>query len=981
MLEIYLLGRFEVQTNGEPVELPSRPAQMLLAYLALQPEIQHRRDKVAGRLWPESAESNAKANLRHALWKLRQSIGEDMIEADRSSLKLSQKKTEQIDALQLETWAEEATRAEEWIQWAALYKGELLPGWYEEWVVRERERLEALFQRHMPTALEAMVDEQRWDSVLKWSERWIALGHVPEHAYRALMTAHAVLGDSAAVAATYERCAKALRSELGVEPSPETKSHYEALAAGERPEPSSTAQVGEPSKAQHNLPAKTTTFIGREQEINKLTGLLDGTDHRLVTITGPGGSGKTQLALQVGRRLTGEFADGVWFTDLSQLSDPDLIASSIASVLGVKERGDRSAFESLQEYLVHREVLLLLDNFEHLIEGAPIVGELLSSAEGLKCLVTSREPLRVYGERELPLRPLSLPEADEEITLEALGNSEAVQLFRDRAAAIDPRFEVTADNAYEVSEICRRLDGLPLAIELAAARVRMFPPKALLEQLDDRLGTLTGGPRDAPVRQRTLRGTLKWSHSLLSTNEQALFSRLGIFVGGCDLRSLRAVCGDIRDDELVGSVQSLLAKSLLYQEAGLESEPRYRMLETIREYALDQLDAEELRDEIARRHARYFADLVELAREELEEAVTERWIDRLEIEHDNIRTALSWSLDQGDEAALALKIVGSMTTFWHVRGYLTEGYTATLSALESAGKHADPRLKAKATLGAALLAYRQNNIPAAGKHYEDALELSRNVDAPAWMAKALIGVGMVATERGQYEAVEEKFEQALELFRSVDDKSGMSNAFMNLGWAAMRTGDYETAEKQIKKALDLSREIDNRQAVGLCLSGLGEAYLRMGELEPATEYLEDSLSVRTSLGDRWGMGATLGSLGWAAMHQEDWTNARDRLKESLSIRKELGDKGGMAWCLEKLAEINLTTGQGTRAAKLYGAAHSIRESIGSSIDPADQAEYQDNLEELRKQLGEHEFEAAWSRGEKHPISLIEDLDLVSKPIS
>lgn len=975
MLEINLLGRFKVQSGGEPVELPSRPAQMLLAYLSLQPGIRHRREKIAGRFWAESTESNARGNLRNALWKLRQAIGDEMFEADKSSLELSQRQAIHIDAAQLEIWPEEANRTEEWIQWAELYKGELLPGWYEEWVVRERERLEALFQRHMPVALEAMVEEQRWNAVLKWAEHWIALGHVPEPAYRALMTAHAVLGDSAAVAATYERCAEALRSELGVEPSPETKSHYEALAAGERPESSRAGQERKPPEAQHNLPAKTTTFIGREGEIDELTGLLAGSEHRLVTITGPGGSGKTHLALQVGRRLTGAFPDGVWFTDLSQLSDPDLIPSSIASVVDIKGQGDLSALEGLHEYLASREILLLLDNFEHLIEGAPIVGELLSSAEDLKCLVTSREPLRVYGERELPLRPLSLPEANGKPTLDTLEKSESVQLFHDRAAAIDPHFELTNDNADKVAEICRRLDGLPLAIELAAARVRMFPPKALLDQLDNRLATLTGGPRDAPARHRTLRNTLEWSHSLLSSNEQALFSRFGIFAGGCDLEALRAVCDDIRNDELLEGVRSLLAKSLLYQKEGPEGEPRYRMLETIREFALERLEGDGRLNEIARRHARQFADLAERAREELDEAVTERWIDRLEVEHDNVRTALRWSLDHDEDAALALRIVSSMATFWHVRGYLSEGYTATLNALESAGQDADSRLRAKATLGAALLAYRQNNIPAAGRHYEKALELSRQVKEPAWMAKALIGVGMVETERGQYDSVEEKYEQALELFRSVGDKNGMSNAFINLGWAAMRTGDYETAEIQIKKALDLSREVEHRQAVGLCLSGLGEAYLRMGELEQATEFLEESLSVRTSLGDKWGMGATLGSLGWAALRQEQWSDARARLKESLSLRKGLGDRGGMAWCLEKLAEIDLATGQEAEAAELYGAAHSIRERIGSSIDPADQAEYEVNLDRIRGTIGDDQFEDAWSAGAEQGVSITDQMDL------
>lgn len=973
MLEIFLLGGLKVELDDEPIEIASRPAQALLAYLALQSGFDQRREKLAGSLWPESTESNARGNLRQALWQLRKSIGDKAIQADKASIGLRQDQPFTIDVIRLEREAKSATTGEDWINWAGLYRGELLPGWYDDWVILERERLEALFQRHMASALQVMVKEGRWNAVLQWAEHWISLGHVPEPAYRALMTAYAAQGDAAALVATYERCVQALESELGVQPSPETDAHYEALAAGERPAVAAATIALDPPASRHNLPAQATAFIGREREIRKVVDLLGDPDHRLVTVTGPGGTGKTRLAFEVVKRLTPGLPDGAWFVDLSPLVDPGLIPSAVASVLGVKEKGGQSALDGLKEYLARRDMLLLLDNFEHLVDGASTVGQLLAAAPDLKCLVTSRERLHVYGEREFPLVPLSLPQAEASSPEELLEASEAVRLFQERAKAIDPSFELSQENSSFVAQICHRVDGLPLGIELAAARVRMFPPRALLERLEDRLVTLTGGPRDAPARQQTLRNTLEWSHSLLSSSEKTLFARLGVFAGGCDLEAIKAVCAENGDSNLIDRIQSLLAKSLIYQEQGPNGDFRYRMLDTVREFALERLELEGERDEIARRHAFHFADLSEQADARLDATDVMQWIDRLEANHDNLRVALGWCLSREGDAELGLRIVGHMADFWTLRGYLSEGYAVTKEALEQAGQDAEASRRAKAVLGAARLAYRQNNIKDAGQHYAQALELSRQVEDTAVTAASLIGLGMVDTERGEYGAVEEKFEEALSLFRSLNDVRGTANAIVNLAWAAMRTGDYETAESHLNESLELFRASGDRAGEGFSLSGLGEAYLRMGELERASEYLKKSHQIRSSLGDKWGMAATLGTMGWVAIHQEDWAEAMGPLMQSLSLRKELGDKGGMAWCLEKLAEIHLATDQHRQAAVLYGAAHSIREGIGSSIDPADQEAYERKLRRIRDALGADDFERAWDHGAEQDTALIEEL--------
>lgn len=954
------------------MELSSRPAQALLAYLAINPQVNHRREKLAGRLWPDSTESNARSNLRQALWRLRKAVGEQVIEAGKSTLRLSKDHPTTIDVVDLERGAERASSSEDWVQWAALYKGELLPGWYDDWVVLERERLEALFTRNMPSALQTMVDERRWDDVLKWAEHWISLGHVPEPAFRALMTAHAALGDAAALASTYERCAQALETDLGVELSPETRSHYESLRSGDHPAVTRRPSAQGPERPGHNLPAQTTAFIGREREIEAIVQRFEGPDDRLVTVTGPGGTGKTRLAFEVVSRLAPQFEHGAWFVALAPLADPDFIPPAIAGVLGVKERGQQAVLGGVKDFLVDRELLLLLDNFEHLIEGAPVVGELLASAPGLRCLVTSRERLRVYGEHELPLVPLSLPDPAAGTAKELLEASDAARLFFERARAAEPDFELTETNSGHIAHICRRLDGLPLAIELAAARMRLFSPEALAERLEDRLGTLTGGPRDAPARQRTLRDTLEWSHSLLSTFEQDLFARFGVFAGGCNLTALQAVCDDIQEYDLVDGLDSLIAKSLVYREGGPAAEPRLRMLETLQEFARERLEAQGDRTQAEQRHARHFAELAQNAAAELEDSDTVEWLERLEADHSNLRAALAWALDHGD-VETGLQIVGGMARFWVLRGYLSEGYAAARSALELAGPEVDLEIKTRAVIGAARLAYRQNNIDAASAHYAEGLELSRRLEEAAWIANCLIGVGMVETERGIYESVEEKFEEALALYSDVDDLGGMANAILNLAWAAIRTGDYTTAETHLHESLRLCREANDRSGIGFCLSGLGEVYLRVDELDKATEYLDESLTIRESLGDKWGMGATLGSIGWVALRQQNWPRAERRLSESLSLRRELGDKGGMAWCLEKLAEASLATGREARAGRLYGAARAIRDSIGSSIDPADQGPYEARLERIHQALGDAEFERAWRQGADQPALVLDDL--------
>ncbi|MGA9192961.1 MAG: tetratricopeptide repeat protein [Anaerolineales bacterium] len=975
MLRIFLLGHFEVTLDGRPAEIDSRPVQLLLAYLALNAKSPQPRDRLAGILWPDSDESNALANLRHALWRLRQAIGEDnYLDISKTTLQLNPDADWWVDTAQLEAARGPAEEIDQLIQAVDLYQGHLLPGFYEDWVSLERDRLEGLFQRKIQTLVESLTHAGKWDEVVAHSERWIALGSSPEPAYRALMQAHAALGDAAAMANTYQRCREALMNDLGVEPSPETEGLYRQLASGERPTP--PAPGAKPTQVQStqpatNLPASTTPFFGRRTEIKELTALLENDDVRLATITGPGGIGKTRLALEVGAVVLSDFPDGVWFVDLSPIRDPDLVLPTTAAALGIKEQADQTPLETLKQDLSDRRMLLLLDNFEHLIEASPLVSQLLASARYLKVFVTSRERLRIQGEQDYPLSPLPVPESTD-LDIENLRQIVAVRLFEDRARASDRAFQISPSNAADMAQICQRLEGLPLAIELAAARVNSFSPKALLQRLETRLGALTGGRRDAPVRQQTLRATIQWSYDLLTPGEQRLFNRLAVFNRGWTLEQAEAVCQpDLRID-LFDGLASLLDKSLIIRDES--DEPRYGMLETLREFALEALEASDEADIIGSRHAHAYADLVERGAPELEYAASMSWISLLEFEHDNLRAALRWAVDQDRDLDLALRLVGAITPFWVLRGYLREGYTSACSVLARTGPDCDLTLRTTVTLGAARLAYRQNNLEDAGRLFALGLDLAQELQDPIQTAEALEGMGNVDTEGGDYDSAPERFERAKSLYRQAEHPVGVANADMNLAWAAMRTGDYLTAEQYLLEALDLYEDAGSQPGIGFTLSGLGEVYLRQGKLEPALDRLGRSLEVREGLGDKWGMAATLGSLGWAHLLQNDTEQARQRLKRSLSLRREIGDKGGTAWCLEKLAEVAAGDGDPGQAVRLFGAAHTLRQSIHSVIDPIDQPAYEAGLAELKEQLGEGEFAARWDEGASASrASIIEDV--------
>jgi predicted ATPase/transcriptional regulator with XRE-family HTH domain len=726
--------------------------------------------------------------------------------------------------------------------------------------------------------------------------------------------------------------------------------------------PPSTAPLSTLQLGAHNLPSPPTALIGREQEVAALCALVRRQSLRLLTLSGPAGVGKTRLALQVAAELVGDFAGNVWFVALAPLRDPSLVATTIAQALGVREVGDRPLLASLKVHLQDQRALLLVDNFEHLLSDSALVGELLAACPRLKVLVTSRSVLRVYGEQEFVIPPLNLPERRRRLSPEELAEAAALRLFALRAQAVQSNFTIRPENIQAVVEICQRLDGLPLALELAAARIKLFPPQALLSRLSNRLTLLTGGARDVPVRQQTLRNAIDWSYDLLDAGEQLLFRRLGVFVGGCTLKAAEAVCnadGDLPLD-LLDSIAALIDHSLLRQEVGADGEPRFGMLETIREYALDRLIAGGETLALYQQYAIYYLALAEAAEPELTGPRQLIWLETLEQEHDNVRAALQWALEHG-EVELAARLGGASWRFWYTHGHLSEGRQWLAKILANSNSVATP-VRAKALLGAGLLASIQNDYARSVDLYEESLAFYRGLGDKKGSATTLVGLGWVAMEQGDYARATVLFEESLALFQELKEKHGMANALNNLGSVALEQGDYERAVVLRQEAGALYREIGDQHGIAISLNNLGDMARIQGDHSRAVALLAESLVLFRQVGDQYGTANTLSNLGSAMYNQGDYRQATRYYEECLTLFSALGDGRGIAESLEGMAGAIGAQGQPAAAARLFGAAEGLRATIGVPLTPVNGALYDHMVAFVRTQLDEVACAAAWAAG-------------------
>jgi predicted ATPase/class 3 adenylate cyclase/DNA-binding CsgD family transcriptional regulator len=763
----------------------------------------------------------------------------------------------------------------------------------------------------------------------------------------------------------------------------------------------------------NNLPIQATSLIGREKELAALLNLLQREEVRLLTLTGPGGTGKTRLGLQMAAELIDLFPDGVYFVNLAPINDSELAVPTLAQTFDIKETAEKPLLDMLKASLHWKHLLLLLDNFEQVVGAAVYVADLLATCPKLKVMVTSRTVLHVRGEQEFPVPPLAVPDPTHLPDLVKLSQYEAVALFIQRAQAVKPEFQVKNTNAPAVAEICVRLDGLPLAIELAAARIKLLPPQALLARLGQRLAVLTGGAKDVPARQQTLRNTIEWSYQLLDAQEQQLFRRLSAFVGGCTLEAIEAICNALDNNNaavsVLDGVASLIDKSLLQQTEQEGEEPRLVMLETVREYGLEALETSGEMEVTRQAHALYNLAMAEKAEPELGGPQQAVWLERLEREHENLRAALLWSLEH-EKAETGLRLAGALHWFWMRRSYLSEGRKWLTSILELAEGVKPTHLRAKALAGAIGLAWLQGDYSVARALGEESVRLCRALENKRELAFSLMWLSFTTGSQGDQKTASVLAEESVTLFRQVQDRWGVAFALfclaiatsnlhdyslarsfyeeslalfrvsgdtwgvalslVGLGVAAFAQGDYAVAHPLLEEGVVLLRAQRDKRDLALFMYYLGRLTRHEGDYQQAVALFEESLELYEELGHKPGIARVLCILGKMACDKGDYGQAGVQLKESLALMQESKSKRGIASVLEGFAKLTAAQQQAELAARLLGAAEVLREAIGAHLPLDERDDYDQAVAATRKALGEEAFARAWAKGRAMPLEQV-----------
>jgi predicted ATPase/DNA-binding SARP family transcriptional activator len=926
-LVISMLGSFGVTLDGRPATgFVSSKVRALLAYLAVETDRSHSRDAIAELLWPKQPGQSARNSLRQALANLRHVIADHsasppFLTVSKNYIQLNSASDLWLDVAHFKRLLIPCERhlhgsatscaacVERMHSAIDLYRGPFLDQFwavdsapFEDWATALSEQYHRLAIETLQRLVAYHEQHSSFADAVAYARRQIALDPCHESAHRSLMRLLAGSGQRNAALVQYHSCRRVLEQELGVEPDEETTALYDQIrnvttaskplpapTAALTPAPTTAGSAREIPAKTTSLPATTNSFIGRKQELVLLTNLLQQSDIRLITLTGPAGVGKTRLALQAAQTLQSSFPDGVVFAELAPISDPALIRAHLAYVLGVHKLG-QALDEPLALRLTARKALLVLDNFEQVAAAAPVVSELLSMAPQITVLVTSRVPLHVYGEYELVVKPLSLPDFKYSPPVGQLLSIDAVQLFVQRARAAHASFEMTEANVRTVVEICQRVDGLPLAIELAAARSKIFSLPALLKRLDHRLALLTSGPRNLPERQQTLRAAIAWSHALLSEAEQRMFARLSVFVGGGRQEAVMDMCTSDGEsaEQVLDVLASLIDKSLLNSVADADGEPRFLMLETIREFAAEQLEGRGETALLRSRHAQYYGDLSEAARQGIKSADQVFWLHRAEQEYNNLRAMLEWTIGQ-QQGELALKRCTALANFWYFYGYSKEG----LSWLERA-LALDPPVSTKQR------------------------------------ARALQDAAILTSLLGNYERAIQLGQESLALYRVEGDEASMSQALNNLGVIAQEQGQYAEAQAYHEASLELKRRQNKRQSMATSLINLGATAYFREQPAIAQRYTQEGMALAEEVGDTSLMITGLNILGWTALGQEQWATAARCFRQALQLCREFGNHHALPDLIVGAAGVACSKQQWIKAGQLLGAADVQRARAGQT---------------------------------------------------
>ncbi|HLK57180.1 MAG TPA: tetratricopeptide repeat protein, partial [Chthonomonadaceae bacterium] len=987
-LTIQLLGRMAIYAHGAPlVPLRSRKGMWLVALLALRARQEVSREWLAVTLWPDS--DDPLATLRRTLTDLRQALGpvEDYIETLPGRKIRLALPDDAIDVLKFDRLAA-AGELTAYAEALALYRGPLLEDCDEEWAVTAREARLGAFLNMAEQAADLLLQQRRPAEAVAYLRAAVAAAPLRESLCCTLMQALALGGQSSDAILEYHQLRQRLRRELNAEPSAATVACYRQILSEGRQrvqaaETRRTVPVDTASSL-FRVPHPLTDLIGREPELRAMeTGF---TRSRLVTLTGSGGIGKTRLAIEAAQRRQASYPDGVWFVELVRVTAPALIAQTITTTLRVREAAERSPLETLTDFLSKRTALLVLDNCEHLIEAcASLVETLLHHCPQLSILATSRQPLNLSGEVRVSVPPLDAPplpgnELHADLIEKTLQDSSAVRLFVARASTALPGFRLTWQNLPAIALLCRQLEGIPLALEMAAVRVKVMSVEQISARLKDRFRLLTTGSRPDLPHHQTLRSLIDWSHDLLSLPERVLLRRLSVFAGGWTLEAAEAVCANAKrpgeadaeasedhdasclpPEDVMDLLGMLVEKSLVQSEEEANGERWFRMLETLREYAQERMDAADETGQIKRRHRDYFMQVAGEAHAQMQTPEQRFWLEILDREYENLCAALNFCRLDTDSGEAGLYLASRLGDYWWIRGYMREGRTFLDAALEHPGGRNATAVRAQAMGITGVLASYQADYVSAERSLQASVALQRSLGDKRQVAIVLGNLGSVYRDMGRYDESIACLEESLALCRETNLIPNAAITLTNLGGTIFQKGDYALARQRYEEGVALRRQLGNPRGVAIAQCGLGQVLMHIGELEEALNCFKEAETVFREMNDRGNLAITLHSIACLLMERKEFRAASEQVAEALEVCGESEDLLNVV-LLRELAQIYLDLEDAQRATQFLGAAQAYADRYGMNLRPSEQEKAETLRRELRERLGESAFLSAWREG-------------------